>query len=165
MPPMTTTQVPPRLKLDWTLEAVSLAALAVMFLIVRLRWAEVPELVPRHFGISGLADRWGSKSDLWTSCLNAAGLWAVITATAGVMDWIKLPQTKRRLVEVLRLQRQMLLWLKTVIVLSFGYTEWVAMKIALGSAGGLGVPFLPIELVTTPLIIVVYLARMARCRG
>ena len=88
----------------------------------------------------------------------------MITVAVASLSWLKEPsQGKRSLPEILRLQRSMMLWVKTVMMLSIGYIEWVEVRIALGSARRLGVAFTPIVTVTTLLIIVVYSVRVARC--
>src|SRR5438132_1412880 len=100
MSPMATIEVPRRSTVDWTLEAISLAALAAMFTIVWLHWPELSEIVGRRFGASGRA-----KNGFWVIWLMAAGVWVLITVAVASLSWLKEPsQGKRSLPEILRLQ-------------------------------------------------------------
>ena len=157
---MATSGIPRRSTLDWTLEAISLTALAAMFLFVWMRMPELSEIVGRRFGASSAA-----KNAFWFICLVAAGIWLVFTVSVASLRWIqRLSPGKRGLPEVLYLQRSMMLWVKAVIMLAIGYIVWVEVGIARGSARRLNAAFTPIVAGATLLIMAVYFVRMARSR-
>ncbi|ADU27145.1 DUF1648 domain-containing protein [Ethanoligenens harbinense] len=59
---------------------IVLAALAALpFILLPLFWNQIPARIPTHFGISGAADAWGSKGNLWIVPCMAAGLYVFIT--------------------------------------------------------------------------------------
>lgn len=57
-----------------------LAALAALpFILLPLFWNKIPNEIPTHFGISGAADAWGGKENIWIVPCMAAGLYLFIT--------------------------------------------------------------------------------------
>ncbi len=59
---------------------IVLAVLAALpFILLPLFWSHIPARIPTHFGISGAADAWGSKGNLWIVPCMAAGLYVFIT--------------------------------------------------------------------------------------
>ncbi|MEG4274621.1 MULTISPECIES: DUF1648 domain-containing protein [unclassified Microcoleus] len=59
----------------------AIALLLAVLLIVKF-WAVLPDRIPIHFGLGGLADAWGDKLTIWIVPAVAAILFAVLTAVS-----------------------------------------------------------------------------------
>jgi hypothetical protein len=130
------------------LEISGALGLLFMFWVVVKNWSDLPEVIPSHFGASGKPDGWSGKSGLWI--LPAIGVLIYIGLT--VLSkyphiynyaWPITPENART---QYRLSRQMIVVLKTEIVLIFAYIVWQTVQTALGKAGGLGGAFMPVFL-------------------
>src|SRR5262245_9903463 len=116
--------MPKRTNLDWLLEAISLALVAVMFLMLRLHWAEMPDRVPRHFDVTGTPNRWGGKGWLWGLPLTALGMYILMTAASRFPRLINLPfAVDRNTPEVKRLLLSISVWMKATILVVFAYLQ------------------------------------------
>jgi uncharacterized membrane protein len=157
--------MPKRTRLDWMLEAISLAVLAAMFITLWLHWAEVPDRVPHHFGLGGTPNRWGGKGWLWGLPLTALGLYVLTTAASRFQRLINLPfAVDRDAPEVKQLLLTMSLCMKVTVLLSFAYINHAMINTALGQANGLGAGFLPVFLVTVFAPMIYFTARLSRYR-
>ena len=58
--------------------AMALAALVSNFVMVGMRWATLPDQVPRHFGLSGRPDAWGGKRIIWTYPVMSLAMFLVV---------------------------------------------------------------------------------------
>jgi uncharacterized membrane protein len=45
--------------------AIAVAGVFVNFILVAIRFADLPDQVPRHYGITGRPDAWSSKRVIW----------------------------------------------------------------------------------------------------
>jgi uncharacterized membrane protein len=125
--------------LDWSFEAISLAALLGTLALPIWRWGDLPAKVPQHFGPSGTPDGWGSKAGLAILPLISLVVYLGLTLASRYQQLINLPSSAdRERPEV----RQLLLTFVTVVkaevtVLLF-YITWATVETALGHANGLG---------------------------
>jgi len=116
-----------------------LAILGTLFLLAKY-WTILPQKIPTHFGISGKPDGWGGKESLLflpvLGIIMYASMWFVS----------KYPHIYNYPVQITEenapfqylIGRKMINWLRTFLVILFGYLEWVSIKTALGESSGLG---------------------------
>jgi len=118
-----------------TLEAISLAALAVLF------WStwralsgpgQLPDRIPTHFDLAGHADGWGSPQALLMVPAVAFVLYLGITLVArfpAVFNYpVRVtPENRRRLEE---LALNMICWLKTELVCLFAWLQILTIDAA-----------------------------------
>lgn len=151
--------------MDWLFEVISLAALAGVFAVVIAHWTELPAQVPRHFGASGLPNRWGSKSGLWILPITSAIVYIGVTAASRYQTLINIPfSIERNSPEVRRLLLSMSIVLKAVMLLVFAYSAWANVNTALGRSEGLGRQFLPVSLALIWIPLIFYLLRLRHYR-
>lgn len=46
------------------LECFCLSILALMIVLTLILWSNAPDIVPAHYNLSGVVDRWGSKNEI-----------------------------------------------------------------------------------------------------
>jgi uncharacterized membrane protein len=138
-----------RTVLDWSFEAVSLAALLGTLAFAAWHWGDLPAKVPQHFGVSGKPDSWGGKAILAILPLTSLIVYFGLTLASRYQQLINLPSSAdRERPEV----RQLLLTFVTVVkaevtVLLF-YITWATVETALGRANGLGKLLAPLTPIT-----------------
>ena len=157
---------PKRSGLDWLLEAISLAAVAVTFVITASHWAELPAQVPLHFGASGAPNGWGDKNGLWILPFVSMFLYIVLTAASRYQRLINVPfRIERDAPEVQQLLLNMSIVLKAAMTLMFAYLTWASMNAALGRSEGLGRDVLPVSLLVIFSPMIWYLLKLWRYRS
>lgn len=115
--------------------AGAIAILVSILLIVQF-WEVLPDLIPIHFGFSGLADAWGDKVTIWIMPAVAAIIFAVLTAVSRYPHTFNYPvritdQNARR---QYLLGRDFLVWLKAEICWLFAFVVRLQILVALGNA-------------------------------
>jgi uncharacterized membrane protein len=75
-----------KLKLKYTkfqivMEIISLLILIGMFLLILIRWGELPDKIPGHYNYKGEIDRWGNKSEIITVPIISFFLYLLLTIT------------------------------------------------------------------------------------
>jgi uncharacterized membrane protein len=100
--------------------AVLMATYIFFMLII---WADVPELIPVHFDISGMADRWGSRVELVVVFFVAILLYAGLTWITRHPQLWNVPSAKDAVQEahVYRTTKSMIIALKVEILVTFFY--------------------------------------------
>ncbi len=157
--------MPKRTTLDWVLESAALAVLVFIFMNVAAHWSELPDRVPRHYGISGNPNRWGGKNWLWALPITAVGLYVFLAVASRYPKLINLPFTvDRELPEVRKLLLTMTLFMRTTLLLVLAYLSWAGMNVALGRTQGLGRSFLLIVLAAVFGPLVFFTLRLRRYR-
>src|SRR5262245_4986467 len=114
-----------RSMLDWTLEALALAALIVMAVIVIDHWNKLPRF-PLRFGARG--NPWNGASTLMLLVMNAV-LYLALTAAARYQHWINLPfEIDRQRIEVRQILLSMTIAMKTVLMILLAGLLWIAVS-------------------------------------
>jgi uncharacterized membrane protein len=152
--------------LDNILEAISVAALVAVALLIIHYWPGLPARIPVHFGPDGQPDSWGGKESLYL--LPAIGILMYLTFTIlyhfpRTYNYpVKL--TEQNMARQYLLARSYMQLLKAEILWLFYYVELYSIKVALAQSSSLGVAFLPITLVIVfgSLAVYIYLARRSR---
>ena len=103
-------------------ELVSLAAVAAGWFLVWSWWPEIPNEVPRHFGLFGKPDAWGPK--IFVCTLPAVGTLVYLLITAVSSNRVEgvnpgLP------------------WVKAATLVWMASLEWGMIQVAVGRAEGL----------------------------
>ncbi|MDR3735365.1 MAG: DUF1648 domain-containing protein [Acidobacteriaceae bacterium] len=125
------------------------AALGVVatFAIVVVHYAELPAIIPTHFGCNGVADGWGGKSSLWMLVGIAGFLYAVLTLVPYLpQQFINLPVSAERREAAMPVAMEMVGWLNAETAWMFAWIVWSTVAVALGRSTGLSAWFLPVTL-------------------
>ncbi|MEG4964267.1 MULTISPECIES: DUF1648 domain-containing protein [unclassified Microcoleus] len=113
----------------------AIAILLAVLLVVKF-WAVLPERIPIHFGLEGLADAWGDKVMIWIVPAVAAIIFALLTAVSRYPHTFNYPvrinsENARR---QYLLGRGLLVWLKAEICWLFAFVVRQQIVVALGNA-------------------------------
>lgn len=149
------------------MQAVAFAAIVTLVVYTVRVWPDLPDCVPSHFGISGPPDGWGSRAGLLVLPTIATLLFVVLTFLERVPHLYNYPLdvTTANAPMVYTLGRQLVLSVKLILVVTFGFIFRTSVEVALGKATGLSVWFLPAVVGSAAGVILVALLRMRRIRG
>ena len=117
------------------------AALLAVTLFVIIRWGQLPDQVPTHFGPDGSADAFGNKSSILFPLVMGWFLLGLVTLISFFPDAWNVPNRNPR---TLAAAANMVAVLRLVLALMFA---WMTLCSALGR--GLGSWFLPVTLTAT----------------
>lgn len=157
----------PRLELTPTERGVRLFAwvgLIVELLILAAYWSELPERVPRHFGLTGEADAWGGRGWLLPPPVVSLGLllllgWLERFPHRFNYPWRITEENARR---QYRLARELLEWLAAISAWFFAAISLEQCHVALEGAALLGGWLVPAGLGALFLALGIYLVRARR---
>ena len=146
------------------MEAVALALLIAMFVMVARRWSDLPQRMPSHYNASGEPDKWGSKNGVWILPVVGANLYILLTALSRVAAAGKVrlnvpPDVDAKSPEVQAEARQLLTAIKMCVMATFAFITWSRVTTP---EQGLGRAFLPMMLIVPFGVMGVYLLRMRR---
>ena len=106
-----------------------IAAFSVIFMLITLlfSWSSIPEIVPKHFGITGEIDAWGIKSFFHFPVTIAVILYVFLSVIARFPHIYNYPVkiTSQNAERQYRTARALITALKTEIMLLFSYLQWV----------------------------------------
>ncbi|MEG3904851.1 MULTISPECIES: DUF1648 domain-containing protein [unclassified Microcoleus] len=113
----------------------AIALLLAVLLIVKF-WAVLPDRIPIHFGLGGLADAWGDKVTIWIVPAVAAIIFAVLTAISRYPHTFNYPVriTSENAHRQYLLARGLLVWLKAEICWLLAFVVRQQILVALGNA-------------------------------
>jgi uncharacterized membrane protein len=127
------------LGLSPALLAVELAgaiAILVSILLIVQFWGALPDRIPIHFALGGLADAWGDKVAIWMLPALATIIFAVLTAVSRYPHTfnyrVRITQENAR--QQYLLARGLLVWLKAEICWLFAFVVRQQILVDLGNA-------------------------------
>jgi uncharacterized membrane protein len=127
-------------------------------------WPDLPPTVPTHFGIAGAPDAWGSRAALLALPMMATAFFVALTFLERIPHRYNYPieVTAANARRMYALGRRLVLSVKLMLVLVFGFIFRTSVDVALGKASGLPGWFLPTVLASTAGLILVSVVRMRR---
>ncbi len=145
--------------IDRLIESLGIVALILLIGIPAYYFSELPDMIPRHYGIDGTPDSFSSKKVIWT-------LPIVGTILFVGLYWInKYPHkfnytqkiTKDNAEKQYKNVMRMIRILNSLIACILAYISFSTVKTALGKQSGLGLYFIPIFLLLIFTVIGYYL--------
>jgi len=136
--------------------------LSAIFVVV-FNYRDLPQRIPTHFGLTGVADGWGGKSSLWALVGVTCFLYAVLSLVRFLPPKLmNVPVTEEHRAAAIPISLEMVGWVKAEITCMLAYIVWSAVAVVQGHSQGLGVWFLPVTLVTIFGTSLFYTLRMRR---
>lgn len=143
----------PVLDIPWTPTDRVVNVLGLLFLIAQIVmplavWADLPDRVPGHFGISGEVDRWTGRWSIWLLPVISGLMWGGILFLSRFPHVFNYPWviTNENAKDLYRLSRSMMFWINAEMTLLFAAIQWVVLRTALGHSDGLSPLFVPVVL-------------------
>jgi hypothetical protein len=127
--------------LDWGLELVAGLTLLGVWTWLLLVYGQLPASLPSHYSALGQADAFDSKASLWLLMAIPTGLYVLLTWAARKPHTFNYPIeiTPQNAAFQYANATRMIRYLKTVLVLAFGY---IVLRSMYPSPAGLGAGFL-----------------------
>jgi uncharacterized membrane protein len=146
-----------------------LALIGVLFVITFpiLSWTDLPEQLPRHFGITGSPTAWGGSGTILFPAILATLMYGGLTLVARIPHCFNYPWqiTEENAAIQYRLARSMIIWLKALIVWMFLYIMWSQVRVALGEESGMEALAIMLFLVGIHVLLGIFLYRAWKCRS
>ncbi|MFQ5628829.1 MAG: DUF1648 domain-containing protein [bacterium] len=134
---------------DWGVEIVGIIALVTMIVLPAVQYHSLPDLIPRHFDLSGQPDAFGSNAFIWI--LPVVGIFvflllSLLNLFPHVFNYL-VPITPDNAAKQYLVATRMMRILKTLVLVMFCFIIYEMMNFAPGKSTGLGEFFLPAVLV------------------
>ncbi|ANU25479.1 DUF1648 domain-containing protein [Planococcus versutus] len=144
-------------------DKISLILFLSAVLYVITKFGSTPAQVPVHYDGTGKVDSWGSKSELFILPLVGVFLWigmTILEKYPHTYNYLNLKEDNRE--TQYKNGRLMVNVLKNEIVILFSFIIVQDIRIAIGTAEGLGIFFVPIYLVIIFSTVLFFIIRMLR---
>ena len=107
-------------------------------------YSEIPEIIPRHFSLSGEPDAFGDKSLLWLLPIIATIIYAAMTYVAKIPHLYNYPVkiTAENAAEKFLIARKMVNFIKFIIVAFFVYMSFNMVYTGMGNQSLINIWFL-----------------------
>ena len=135
--------------LDRFLKILAWAGWLLLILLPILYFNDLPDQIPRHYGIDGQADAWAGKNIIWTLPIIGTGLFFLLfylSKNPHLHNYMK-KVTEENAKELYTSSARLLNVLNVIIIYSFSYIAFQSMQDAIGEPSGLGSWFLPVFLI------------------
>ena len=150
-----------RTTLDWVFEITAFAFFALLIILPAIYFRDLPDTIPVHFNAAGNPDGFGSRTTLWILPLTGAFMYILMTIVEAFPHIYNFPVeiTEENAPAQYRLATRLIRILKTVILIMFSYISYQTINTATGGAAGLGKVFLPVFLLITFGVIIIYIVQ------
>jgi uncharacterized membrane protein len=150
-----------RTSLDWVIEVAGFSFLVVLIALPLVWYNKLPDTIPVHFNAAGEPDGYGGRATLWIIPVTGLFMWLLFTVLEAFPQVYNFPVkiTPENIVTQYRMATRLIRILKSVILIIFSFISFQTIKTATGGASGLGKAFLPVFLLITFGVIIIYLAR------
>jgi uncharacterized membrane protein len=156
----------PRIKLklsshDWVVEFLGLSFLIILIAIPLFYYNQLPERIPTHFNGAGEPDGYGGKSSLFLLPATGFFMYILLTVLEAFPHIYNFPVaiTSENAEVQYRLATRLMRILKTVILILFSFISWMSVRTATGNGAGLGKMFLPVFIILTFGVVIIYLVQ------
>lgn len=145
------------------LNAITLLIFFAMLLFLLIQFDTLPDQVPSHYNGMGEVDGWGGKEQLFLLPIIAVVLWlgmTVLERYPHIFNYLNLTNDNAEL--QYKNGRAMMNVLKNEIMFFFSIITVQNIRVAFGTAEGLGVFFLPVLLIVVFGSVLFFIFRMLR---
>jgi uncharacterized membrane protein len=148
-----------RTAIDWAMEFIAFSFLMILIVLPIVYYGILPETVPVHFNGAGQPDGYGSKNTLLILPMAGLFVYLLLTVIEAFPQVYNFPVeiTPENAASQYGLATRLIRILKMVILIIFSFISYQTIRTASGAAEGLGKAFLPIFLLITFGVILVYL--------
>jgi uncharacterized membrane protein len=146
---------------DWIIEFVAFLFFIIMIGLPLIYSGKLPERIPVHFNFAGVPDGYGTVVTLWILPVTGAIMYLGMTILQAYPHIYNYPVeiTSENILIQYKLAVRLIRILKTLILVIFSFISYKTIKTALGNSAGLGKAFLPVFLLLTFGIIIIYFVR------
>jgi uncharacterized membrane protein len=151
-----------RTTIDWVIEFVGLVFMIILIALPLVYSKQLPDKIPTHFNISGVPDSFGSKFSLWFLPVMGFVMYIGITIIESFPNIYNYPVkiTPENMMQQYKLATRLMRTLKTVLLMTFSFITYKTINTGLGKTIGLGKAFLPVSLILTFGVIIIFVVNM-----
>lgn len=150
-----------RTTFDWFIELIAFLFLIFQIILPLIYYNHLPDSIPVHFNGAGQPDGYGSRSTLWILPATSLFLYLLMTILEAYPYIYNFPVeiTPENAVTQYTLAIRLIRILKTVLLIIFSFLSYKTITTATGETAGLGKAFLPVFLILTFGIVIIYIVR------
>jgi hypothetical protein len=156
----------PRTVADYIGEVLSLAGVLAGLILLVLVWAELPEEIPRRFGITGHPTAWDDRWIVFFPVGISIALYVGLTFLNRYPHVFNYPWpiTEENAAIQYRLARSMVTWLKALCIWMMITIVWSQTRVALGNAESVS-PFMIMGfIIAIHVVLILFVYRSYRCQ-
>ena len=146
---------------------ISTLPIIAMWLYLWIMWNEIPNIVPTHFGFSGVPDNFGNKKSLFIIPIIASILHLTLALLSKIPHSFNYPVnvTDKNAEALYKIGKQTMLLLDMEISLLFAILLCKSIQVAIGNESGLGIVIVPIFMVIILGTVIYETIRMKRFKS
>jgi uncharacterized membrane protein len=159
----------PKLQIDPTpgdriMEAAGWLMVALLWIITLWDYSGLPDQIPVHFGASGKADSYGSKTNLLILPVLGTVMYIGLTLLGRIPHAFNYPGkiTPENALRQYTSATRMIRVLKFILVLVFTMIVWGTLRTVSGKSDGLGAWFLPLTIILFVIPFIFYIPGLTR---
>lgn len=159
-----------KLPLSWKEKAlIIVATIPIIFIIIyaKMVWSDIPEIIPTHFGFSGVPDAYGGKESLFGIIGLSAGMHVLLAGFAKVPMCYNYPVsvTEKNAEGLYKVGRQLMLLIDLEMSFMLNILTWQNIQTAMGRMQGVSGGML-IAIIGITFATVIYgIIRMIKVQG
>jgi uncharacterized membrane protein len=151
---------------DKAIILISTAPIIVVLVYLKMVWNDIPEVIPTHFGFSGVPDAYGNKTSLFIIVIIAVSLHLVLAVLSKFPEYYNYPFqiTEKNSEPLYKIGRQSMLLIDLEISFFLSALTWQNVQAAMGKIQGINSGFLFLFLLVIFLTVIVEIAKMNKCK-
>lgn len=149
---------------DKTLILIATIPIIFMLVYIKITWSNIPEIIPTHFGFSGIPDAYGNKSSLFIIVVIAIMLHLLLGMLSKFPQYYNYPFeiTEKNVEPLYKVGRQTMLLIDLEISFFLSVLTWQNIQAAMGKIQGINSGFLFLFLVVIFGTIIFEIVKMNR---
>lgn len=151
---------------DKTLILIATIPIIFMLVYIKITWINIPEIIPTHFGFSGVPDAYGNKGSLFIIVVIAIMLHLLLGMLSKFPEYYNYPFqiTEKNVEPLYKIGRQTMLLIDLEISFFLSVLTWQNVQAAMGKFQGINSSFLFLFLIVIFLTIIIQIVKMNKCK-
>lgn len=115
----------------WIFIVLNILILVSVISYVILKYPELPEIIPTHFGSGGVADGFGNKNMIWLEVGINVAIYALLTYLSNKPQYFNMPDEMKANTPLIKLFAHVMCF---VLMILFANLTYETIEVALGNA-------------------------------
>lgn len=147
---------------------ILVATIPIIFMVIyiKMNWNNIPQIIPTHFGFSGIPDSYGNKRSLFIIVVIAIVLHLLLAMLSKFPQYYNYPFeiTEKNIETLYKIGRQTMLLIDLEISFFLSVLTWQNIQAAIGKYQGIDSSFLFLFLVVIFGTILFEIIKMNKCK-
>ncbi len=148
--------------IDKIIEGIGILGILLLIGLPIIYYGDLPDTIPRHFGLNGEPDGFSGKGIIWTLPILGSIMYigmVILNKHPHIFNYPK-KITEENAERLYRITTKLIRFLNTAIVCIFSYMTYATIRTALGKQGGMGNYFILVFLILIIGILGYFLIKM-----